>query len=56
LKNPNKAELIINGKPIKQGNDYRIAYRKGLKSIDLIVWIELENVQLLKIELDPFSS
>ena len=47
------ATLMINGKRIKRGKEFRFGHYHSLEGSNLIVWIEKETVEPLKIEITP---
>jgi len=49
-------ELIVNGKKIKQGKDFRSGFRRTLESTDLIVWIKIESTKPIRILLLPVTN
>ncbi len=46
-------ELKINNKPISKGKEYRVGYRKGLRTTDCIIWLDINATEPLLIEFVP---
>ena len=55
LKNWGEADatLMLDGKAIPRGNDFRIGHRQTLEGTDLIVWIKTESQGSLAVRLEP---
>ena len=43
--------LTLNDQPVPQGQAFRVGYRRGLESVDLIVWITVESLEPLKVSM-----
>ncbi len=46
-------QLVLNGRPLTRGTDYRIGHRQTLQSTDLIVWIKAHSTTPLELTLTP---
>jgi hypothetical protein len=51
-----QARLIINGKPVKRGKNFRFGHRHTLEGSDLIIWLKIESTDKLKISLAPVEN
>lgn len=50
------AVLQLDGAPVIPGKTFRFGHRQGLKSCDLIVWIEKESTTPVQIVLEPLKN
>lgn len=57
IKNWGEAEvrLLVNGKPVAQGKEFRVGRVEHLDGADLVVWLQRESSQPTQIELVPGS-
>ncbi len=50
------AELKVNGKKLKCGEDFHFGHRHTLEGTDLIVWIKTESTEPVQITLTPVTA
>jgi len=50
------AELKVNGKKLKRGEDFRFGHRHTLEGCDLVVWIKTESTEPTQITLTPVTD
>jgi len=50
------AVLKMNGKPVKRGGVFRFGHRRRLEGNDLIVWIQAESTEPLRISISPGAN
>jgi hypothetical protein len=48
--------LTLDGKPVKQGKNFRVGHNHRLQGVDLIVWIKTESFEPLQIRLERKRS
>jgi hypothetical protein len=51
----NSATLTLNGDQIPRGSKFRLGFRQQLNATDMIVWIQVQSMQPLKVTLKPAS-
>lgn len=47
------ASLLLNGKPVPRGRDFRFGHRETMDGSDLVAWIRVESKESVRIELAP---
>lgn len=47
------ARLQVNGKPVEWGKDFRAGHIQNLDGTDLVIWIQKQSTQSLRIEIAP---
>ncbi|MHC4791699.1 MAG: LamG-like jellyroll fold domain-containing protein [Planctomycetota bacterium] len=50
------ASLMLNGKKVEQGKDFRIGHRRGFDTSDLIIWVRIESDENTKFVIEPVKD